>query len=421
GAINAELASDALGKIQQDETHEEKAYELYARARQRANQMGVKDFEDCKQLYEKALELDPNYALAYSGLGALYVLQFIAKTDPADLDRGRIHLEKAIEIDPDTAEPYVYLGYYHSRKGNPKEASEALRKALALEDNHPVANYFLGTGLLAAGTSGDEYNNDLVTEGVGLLKRSIELAPDNQAAYMMLACFYMMNGQYDAATPLLEKNVELQREQKGGHFKFVGGLTLYGNVLFRLRRLDLARVTYENALTHLDPADHVYKQTFLAQTHCGLGDVEYVQGNYDEAVKYYGRAADSSAAHPESLGIGYFFVRGCAGLGKSFFRLAINRDARSKAREAEEALRDKKVYNFAGTWEAGDGLANAHLASCYGALQQKEDTVRCLREAVRLGWRELPQVEADEGFTVLRGDPRFDEIVAKLRSAKPLP
>jgi tetratricopeptide (TPR) repeat protein len=415
--IDGELSSGELEKIQQDETHEEKAYELYARARQRTNSMGVKDFEETKQLYERAIEIDPDYALAHSGLGNLYVFRFIAQTDPDDLEKGMSHLTRAIGIDPDIAEPHAYLGYYYSRKGDVTACVESLRKALELEENHVMANYTLG----ASQISFTEGSIKDVHEGVRHLKRAIELAPGHQPALMMLAWRYMLHGQYDAAMPLLERTVEAQRSQKVSHYKFVGGSTLYGNLLFRQRRLDLAQVAYKGALTELAHSDHMYAHMFAAQTHCGLGDVEFAHGNYDKAVKHYGQAVDSSNARPERLGIGYFYVRGCVGLSKSFFHLTIDGEARAKARAAADALREKSGHNYGTAWEAHDAQTYSYLASCQAVLQEKDEAIRCLSEAVRLGWRDLPQIEADEGLMALRDDPRFGEIMETVRKTEPLP
>ena len=55
---------------------------------------------------EQAVALDPNYALAYSGLGTAHALQYIASSHPEDIKRSSDYLERAIELDPEIGEPY---------------------------------------------------------------------------------------------------------------------------------------------------------------------------------------------------------------------------------------------------------------------------------------------------------------------------
>ncbi len=82
-----------------------------------------------KALFEKALKVDPNSAVAHYYLGNIY-----RKTGGSDeeLDMATSEYKKAAEIKPDYAEPYMGLGLVYYRRGFNEEAKEAFRKYLEL-------------------------------------------------------------------------------------------------------------------------------------------------------------------------------------------------------------------------------------------------------------------------------------------------
>jgi len=412
--IDVRPTTDERKKIEKEETGDEKAYELYARARQRSNQMGTQGFEETEQLYKKAIELDPEYALAYSGLSSLHLWRYIAQTDPADLDAGEDYAKKAVEIDDELGEPYLWLMYASSRRDNIKEAAKMGRKAIALEDNNAPALYFLGGVIFAL-----EPTKDTARESIELARRSVKHSPRFQPAYMELGGFYQKYGQYDSAIPEFEKAAAIEEAQRGGIHPFVGGITRVGDVLFSLRRLDAARLTYQKALAAMELSTHVYRDGYIASSHCGLGDVEFASDNYAEALKHYGKAHDIVNAHSERLGIGHVFVRACAGMSKSFHGLGVNREAAQKLREGVGEFHNRKRFDF-GIGIGADDSTYYYLASAYAELQQTDEALGCLEKAFELGWGELPQLDLDENLSPLQDDDRISQYVTALREADPL-
>ena len=103
-------------------------------------------FQDAETALRKALELDPNYALAYVSLG-----DFFDQTGREDeaLDTFR----KVMRMRPDLFWPYYYYGKLASKQGhgNNAEAIQMLRKAVALNPTYPEAHCELGRVLAQAG------------------------------------------------------------------------------------------------------------------------------------------------------------------------------------------------------------------------------------------------------------------------------
>ena len=304
---------------------------------------------------------------------------------------------------------------------------------MELEENNHFAHYFYGGTLAILHAQlierwGGTYSAADFQKGIDHLKRSLELNPTIQPGQMFLGWFYTLHGQYDMAMPYLDKAVQLEEALRAKGFQFVGGQTLRGNLLFRLRQLDDARDAYNKSMSTLEKSQHVYKNSFLAQTHCGLGDLAYVAGNFDEALKHYGKAVEVAEAAPTNSGIGFFYVRGCAGMAKAFDSLGVPPQASERIELARTTLENKDGFNFFWTWDGCDAQAYYDLASAYAELHQTDNAIECLRKAaVDLGWRDLQQsvislesLEGGDSISDLLDDPRVREVVEHVRRTPPL-
>ncbi len=89
-------------------------------------------------LYRKAIDLNPNYAIAHSNLGNIW--KEIGKLKEAELS-----YRKAIEIKPDYADAHYNLGNILKELGNLKEAEISTRKVIEINPNYTEAYYNLGT------------------------------------------------------------------------------------------------------------------------------------------------------------------------------------------------------------------------------------------------------------------------------------
>ncbi len=400
-------------------TSQEKAYEYYAKGRQIYNRGEMTDVEEVRGLFEKALEIDPGYALACSGLSSIYLLKFIARTDPADLDNGIRFAQMAISLDPHLADPYAWLTYFLHRRGDDSAAVDAGRKATALENNNGVAHYFLGVALVNRPAA--EYSYQRFSEGVTAFRNCLRFTPHYQAASMMLGWVYMLQGQYEKAEPHLEHAAELERKESAWGFRKVGGMTVLGNLRFRQGRHAEARQLYLDSRDYLASNEHVYRDTFLAQTYCGLGDVSFAAREFDEALENYGKAVDLARANPDRLGVGYFFVRGCAGMGRSFYALDVNQEARDRIDQAATVLTAGSDFNFLAMWEGNYAQAHFELGRAAAMIRDCERAMGHLATAVRLGWRNGQELAADPVFKVLEQRDDFRHLRDMVRNTDPLP
>jgi adenylate cyclase len=121
--------------------------------------------------YRRAIELDPNFARAYSALAVAqaFAYQGLFTGAPHDtLDRALVMANRAVELDPESPQAYWALGYVHLFRKEYEDAAKAVERSVAL-----APNYADGYGLLAF------INNHLgrADEAVRLITKAMALNP----------------------------------------------------------------------------------------------------------------------------------------------------------------------------------------------------------------------------------------------------
>jgi tetratricopeptide (TPR) repeat protein/KaiC/GvpD/RAD55 family RecA-like ATPase len=410
--LNLKISAVEAKKIETAQAATVEAYEYYAKGRQLFSQFGGASFDQAQQYFEKAIELDEGYALAYSGLGSIHIFRFIERTDPRDLDAGISHLQKAVEHDPDLVEPYQWLAYAYTRKRRLSEAIEAGLRAIELDPTSFLAQYFLGTAYMIRAATG--YDRESYSSAVNHFRISSNLAPNYGPAHMNLAWIYLLEGNYEGAEANLNDTVKIEESGKYEGVKFVGGLTMMGNLCLRRGQLDEASDWYRRAFEVLRRTEHVYQQQFIALTYSGLGDVYWHKGSYDQAVGQYKTAVEVLARHPKGLGVGFYLIRAHLGMAKAFYRLGMNREAERELRDALELAATKQGYDFSWIWEGSDAEANYQIASCLALMNRASEATDHLRRAIEFGWRDASLIGTDEAFRHVRNEAQYNEILNQL-------
>jgi serine/threonine protein kinase/tetratricopeptide (TPR) repeat protein len=416
-AMSAQVSTDERSRIRQAETRTPRAYELAARGRLLFARGAVKHFDEARDFFLRALEIDPSYALAHSGLGSIHMWSYIARENPDDLREGIAHLEKAIEIDPGLGDAYVWLTYFRLRERNIAAAIDTGRRAIALEERNFWAHYFLGISLTFENAAG--YDEASVRAGVLELRRASELAPDFEAALLMRGWLYKLHAQYDAARALIDRSVEI--EAGTGQLRFVGALAARATFWLHTGRLDEAESGFAQSAAALAGAAHAYTPLFVAFTHCGLGDIAILRDRADEAVDAFQRALDAADAAPRTLGIGYAAIRARAGFARAFFLLGMTREAREDMARAEQMLGGDPGYSMA--WTFGSCMAEARYDVALARLRMHDldGAIAHLAEAVRMGWREWPRLAVDRWAETAGERADFAALAEAARSLEPLP
>lgn len=416
GTLNLAISSVEIKKIETPQTIVLEAYEYFAKGRQLFSQFGRTSFDQAQRLFEKAIELDPRYALAYSGLGSIHIFRFIEQTDPRDLDIGISNLQTSIRYDPDLAEPYQWLTYAFTRRKRLDEAIQAGQRAVELEPDNFLAHYFLGTAhMIKAATRFESENYDAA---IRHLMRATVIQPGYQPAHMNLSWIFMLQGNYAQAETHLEKAVSIEQSEKFEGVKFVGAMTLMGNLCLRRGQLEEAQHWYQRSLESLEKHEHFYKQQFIASTYCGFADVAISRRQHDSAMENFKKAREVLAMNPKALGAGYVHVRISFGLAKAFYRLGMRDKAEQELRNGLDLASDRQRYDFSWMWEGSDADIYFHMATCLATMNRNSEAMQSLQRAILCGLSDANRIKSDDAFHGIQDEDEseFHQLLQELRA-----
>jgi tetratricopeptide (TPR) repeat protein len=149
------------------------AYDLYLRGKSYARRLQRQDMEFAVQMFENAILLDPNFALAYAALANVCAQNYyLHGRDPVWLDRAMKASGTAVVLRPDLPEVQVSQAWILYANGKFEEALAVVRKAIERKRDCEGGYYLLGRTLFSAGryqevadiveaaveASGDDYN-----------------------------------------------------------------------------------------------------------------------------------------------------------------------------------------------------------------------------------------------------------------------
>jgi TolB-like protein len=192
-ALRLKLTAADKKKIRKRHTVKAEAYEQYLRGRHLWNNWSLDTFRRAVEHFEKAIELDPSYALAYAGLGDAYgALAYYGHIAPAHgFPRAGAAAERAIHLDPDLADAHVTLGIERLFWGWDWPAAEReLKRALELNPQLAAAHVFHSLLLITMGR---------FDEALAAAKMGRSLDPLSGFANMGVAWVHHFAGQHKEA------------------------------------------------------------------------------------------------------------------------------------------------------------------------------------------------------------------------------
>lgn len=193
GALSKKLSDEARKRLTTRDTENVDAYEQYLKGRFYYNKRSTKGYEAALRCFERAIELDPSYALAQAGLADIYnLLPVYDGFPPHDyFPKAKECALKALSIDGSLAEAHAALGLailHHDWNWPGAEAS--FRNAIKLNPNYPAGHQLLGVYLLRM---------DRVGDALIALKTARELDPFSPINAVWLAEVLRYYGETDAS------------------------------------------------------------------------------------------------------------------------------------------------------------------------------------------------------------------------------
>ncbi len=252
-ALEAKLTDKESAAIAAHPTENIEAYNLYLKGR---NALGgnadQKTIQTAMDFFGKALQKDPNFALAYSGLADANLAMYRQKND----------------------------------KHWSEQAVIQAKQAAQLNDNLPEVHFALGSAYAATGQ---------ITQAIAEDKRALDLAPNSDEAYRRLGNAYMANGQKDEALKALKKAVDLNPY----YWYNLSGL---GNAYYKFGEMEKAVETYQQ-IVNLEP-DNPVGYSDLGAAYLSMGKYEETIGAFQKSL-----AIKPTADVYSNLGTVYFYLK----------------------------------------------------------------------------------------------------------------
>jgi serine/threonine protein kinase/tetratricopeptide (TPR) repeat protein len=266
-ALKVMLTESEKQAIAKAPTADVKAYDFYLRGRQFFYQFRRRGYDFARQLFSRAIELDPGYARAFAGVADCYsYLYMYWEASEENLKAADDASQKALLLDPDLAEAHVSRGLAISLSRRYEESEREFEIALQLDPKLYEAFYFYARACFQQGK----------LERAGeLFENAAKLKPEDYQAPSMLALALDAQGRVAEATGAhrralraAEKHLELHPDDARALYLGATDLCQLGE---RARSLDWAR----RALA-IDPED------------CGIlynvACVYSLQGLIDESI-----------------------------------------------------------------------------------------------------------------------------------------
>jgi TolB-like protein/DNA-binding winged helix-turn-helix (wHTH) protein/Flp pilus assembly protein TadD len=232
--IRLRLSPERIGALARRQTRNPDAYDLYLRGRNFENQRTPATTLQAINYYRRATDLDPGYALAWSGLALTYTARSInSDVRPFEVAAlARDAAANAVRAEPDLAEAQTALGSFSFLLGWDWPAAEvALRRAIALDPGDAGAHWYLGHLLSQTGRQ---------DEARSVMTRARGIDPLDAMSYAMSSQVAFQAGDYAAALEYAQRGIVLAPE-------FWIGYVQSGQASEQLGRTDEAFEAFSNA------------------------------------------------------------------------------------------------------------------------------------------------------------------------------
>jgi TolB-like protein/Tfp pilus assembly protein PilF len=379
-SLNAVITPQEAKRIDSKPTTEMLAYDLCAKGHEMVRKWRyTNDSLNLRlaiNLYNQALEIDPEYIDALGGKGMTY-------NEAGKYDSALFYYQKIEEINPNNLVSAAGKSGIYLYSNRPDSAFKYAQIALDHAPNDPWANLLMGQLFFW-------YKNDVIN-GLPYYQKAYDLGGDSWAEINgSIVYVYLYIGDYKKALKYSKKALSLRSEC---------------DLINQYDYMFLAQGKYDEALHILDSicsvtaceqnCDFMKFQIYTTQK-----EFEKAEKNYNKAVEAgYKRSAD------DDIYIACLYKE--TGRKKEAYSILNNSIKRD-----ENLLKD----NGAILWFNNITL---RLAAAYAILDENKKALKYLSEIEKSGLIELPcTIRTFPGFDKLRGDPEFKSILKRIEDKK---
>lgn len=355
------------------------------------------------QVFLHAIRLDPNYSLAYAGLGQSYWYEYEETRDPSMIAKAQDSCTTAIRLQPEAAQGHICLGTVQQGIENYSAAAQEFSQAVKVEPTSDEAIRGLALTLAKLGKQ---------KEAEEAYKHAIRIRPNYWAGYNMLGVFYFQNGDYRDAETMFRQVMELSPDNYRGPNN-LGGLYLlqsnFANAIPLLQRSVFLRPTSDGFSNLGSAYFFLHRFTNAADNYhraLAINQLDYlIWGNLAEAtVRIPNKQREALALYAKAIALAESQLRITPDDPTLLGNLALYS---SMTGAKEKAL----VY---AKRALGQGQTDPYVvvsaAEVFEHCGDVEEALHLLSTAVAIGYSKA-LVRASPSFEQLSEDPRFQRIV----------
>ncbi len=211
-ALEVKLTEGEQGRLGRTPTNNLEAYEYFLRGLESFAHRTPESNEQARQMFERAIALDANFAAAYARLGRVYMIEwaFQWSEDPQIPARAAALARQAVSLDDALPGAHQTLAYVYLLRKEFDQAIIEAERAVTLDPNDADACVTLGEVLSCAGRA---------QEAVGLVEKALRLDPYYPPSYLFaLGQAYYLTGRYDEAITAFKRLLTRNPEHLRAHF-----------------------------------------------------------------------------------------------------------------------------------------------------------------------------------------------------------
>ncbi|MCC6368490.1 MAG: protein kinase [Bryobacterales bacterium] len=381
------------------------AYSAYLRGRGLLARYDIQgNLDKAIAQFREAIREDPNYALAYAGLGEACWRKSRAEGDPEMAAQAVKNAERAVQLEPGIPIVHTTLGAIYGTSGREEEAIRELKEALKLAPGNAEAPRELGRVYVVLGR---------FQEAEAAYLQATRARPTDWYGFLLLAAYYYQQERYEEAETALEQAKQLAPNNE--------------LILRNLGMVYYFQGRYAQAVSELQQS---LKLKSNATTYGTLAATFYLQHRFVDALSAIETAIDLDANRYffwGNLGIYCKWTPGNEGKSASAFHKAIelgqkflqvtpnDYDVRANLAEYKARLGDKggALAELERIPEAARHARLARLAIVYELTGNRRKAVELLIASVK-NPATLHQIEDDPDLAGLWADPELQRAIGKI-------